>query len=78
MRNILSADAENNNFNDLLNKFDAAKTNEEWELLIKETVSREPLTSHQRSAIVARCKNQIAGTYGKTKTAAHMSHSKTS
>lgn len=78
MRNIHSGDLENNNFNDLLNKFENCKGKSDWEDLIAEATKREPLTFRQREAVIARCKNSIDGTYGSTKRTEHLNHTKTS
>lgn len=77
-RNTNTGCMENNNFADLLNKFDECKTKPEWEALIEETKTREPLTGRQREAIVARCNNQLNGTYGKTKKDGNFGHTKIS
>lgn len=77
IRNTNTGDVCNNNFADLLNKFDASTNEKEWLALIEEAKLRSPLTNRQTDAIIARCKNSIAGTYGNTKTTVQMSQTKT-
>jgi hypothetical protein len=76
MRSTNTGDDQNNNFADLLNKFDECKSKSDWESLIQEAKQREPLTFRQREAVIARCLNSISGVFGNTKTSANLNFGK--
>src|SRR4051812_9863848 len=82
MRNIHSGNLENDCFNGLLNEFDEikpedAKAKDKWKKLIEAAKQREPSTLRQKQAVIARCENQINGTYGMSKVASNFGHTKT-